>query len=410
MMSHFKSLPVFRDPLYRKVLYAEWTLLFVAIFFGTLAWRFLPPNRDAALHIGPSIFLLTILALLSIYMPLKQGLTVKTLFLLFELALITVASILGVARFVSTLYMIFVAKSCLLLDRKFVWVSVLIGFLAQVVSSAWVLKWTEPVFRILPWGEALPGIFSGSFLLNISFGALMVVVALLMLSLIAEQKLRLEQERLSKEVQQLATELERTRIAREIHDSLGHTLTSLKIQLEVSRRFSQRDQARSQEALGIAEQLASRSLTDVRMALQSIRNADFDLKEAIASLIEEVNESGSLKIQFNDNQQNIDPRRGYQLFRIVQECITNTLKHAQASIVTINLRPQEGGVEVEVKDNGLGIADAASKGDGFGLKGIKERVAALQGRCSIESSPGQGTTVKAWIPVTKLEEPAVPSG
>jgi signal transduction histidine kinase len=409
MMSHFKSLPVFRDPLYRKVLYAEWTLLFVAIFFGTLAWRFSPPH-EAAPHIGPSIVLLTVIAALSIYLPVKHGQVVRFLFIVLEIAIVTMASIFGVARFVSTLYMVFVAKACLLLDRKGLWTSVFLGFLAQVLSSAWKLKYTEDVFKIRDWGEVLPWLVSGSFLLNISFGALMVVVALLTLSLIAEQKLRLEQERLTKEVEQLATELERTRIAREIHDSLGHTLTSLKIQLEVSRRFSDRDQARSQEALGIAEQLASRSLTDVRMALQSIRNADFDVKEAICGLIEEVNEAGAVKIEFKDHSQHVDPRRGYQLFRIVQECVTNTLKHAQASAVTVSMRSQDGGVEVEVKDNGLGITDGPGKGDGFGLKGIKERIAALEGKYAIESSPGKGTSVKAWIPLIKSEEPAVPSG
>src|SRR4029450_11420868 len=191
-------------------------------------------------------------------------------------------------------------------------------------------------------------LFVGSVLMTYGVIVIMVLVALLTLALAAEQRSRLKAESLSKEVEQLATQLERTRIAREIHDSLGHTLTSLNIQLEVARKFSQVDSARSAEALQPAKELASQTLTDMRMAVQSIRQADFNFEQELESLVDRIRRSQTLEIDCKLDLPSLPLTTSYQLYRVIQECLTNVLKHAEASKVGIELSHKTGQVEVSI--------------------------------------------------------------
>jgi signal transduction histidine kinase len=208
----------------------------------------------------------------------------------------------------------------------------------------------------------------------------------------------MEADRMSREVENLATELERTRIAQEIHDSLGHTLTSLNIQLEVARKFSERDQKRSFEALELAKQLASQSLTDVRTAIQSIRHPDFDLKEAVNTLAKQIRQSQTLEVNVNIEDSEISTTIAYQLFRIIQECLTNVMKHAQASEVSVVLTRDAKRIELVVSDNGNGLA-TQGKSQGFGIRGMQERVESMHGTVNLQSQPGKGTSLQVSIPL-----------
>jgi signal transduction histidine kinase len=166
-----------------------------------------------------------------------------------------------------------------------------------------------------------------SLMLNATYGTLMVVVAVLMLSLLSEQHLRVETERLARENEKLGAELERMRIAREIHDTLGHSLTSLKLQLELADRLIDSDPEKARAALTQAEGLAARSLTDTRVALQSMRQAQFDFVPAVRQLVAEVEANSQLQVhlQLAETLPPPPPPVAYQL------CVARIIdEHAQA--------------------------------------------------------------------------------
>lgn len=382
------------DPLARRVTYAHWFLLTFTLSFETLALVFSPLQRE---RVACCIGLLAVLALLSIRWPENKPLPQRVAQMVLELLLITVASSIGFSRWTWPLYLTVLARSVLLLQGRYIWRLVLTAFICQeswYVSS--LMFGHSPVAS--SWPVNLATCIVAAFLLTGTYGAFMVIVAWLMLALLNEQRLRVETERLGDENQALATKLERSRIAREIHDTLGHSLTSLKIQLELGRRLMAVDDKRAVEAIEQAEQLAARSLTDTRVALQSVRNSDFDFEIALKQLIEEVHAGGKLVVSSKVNPVQIPNATSYQLYRVVQESITNTLKHAKAANVFIELTHDGSQVKLEIQDDGRGF-DGACATDGIGLQGIRERISSLQGIVQIESELDRGTKVTAQVPL-----------
>lgn len=386
--------------LHRKVTYFEWILIVICGLAEYVFLSFAHPSPSAPNLVISLIFLL-IVFLLSFVIPARSTYWDRMCFLFLEIVLLTGCSASGLSRVVAPLYMVSVAKSCLLLDRTgqaIIFVTALLTNFANGCFKAYIMM---PQIQANPF--SLGSIFSligASFVENYATFAMIVLVEILTLTLVSEQKARLEAERLSKEVESLATELERTRIAQEIHDSLGHTLTTLNIQLEVARKFAERDQKRSSEALELAKQLASQSLTDVRTAIQSIRQPDFDLSESINTLAKQINQSQSLKILLDISEDNkeIPKAIGYQLFRIAQECLTNVMKHAEATEVKVELKADSKKIELRVSDNGKGLPENL-KLNGFGIRGMQERVESMHGNLDIQSSPGGGTRLQVSIPL-----------
>lgn len=397
------SLKFFHHPLYRKVLYFQWALIGLAAILEGLAWRFAPPDAQAA-NIGLSLVLLLAMAVQSLFVPLDRPWWQRLFYLCVEIALIAASSMCGVARFISPLFIVSVAKASLLLDRTGLLIALSAAFLCQVLSAGYKIYLAAPGLRSAPFSLWLSSSLAGSALIvTFTYGSLMVLVAVLVRSLLKEQQSRLATERLSAQVEALARDLERTRIAREIHDSLGHTLTALKIQLAVAHQFFDRDKIRSRQALQLAEELAARSLTDVRRAVESIRHADFDFKEAVAALAEEAQAQESLSVSLKLDLPDIPPAKGYQLYRIIQESITNTLKHAGATQISVNVLQSSGNIHLLIQDDGRGLEAGAEDCEGFGLAGIRERVESLKGTVEFHSdSDGQaskGACLKAVIPL-----------
>lgn len=399
-----KTTPVFYYDLYAKVLYFEWALLLICGIAEAFALTFAPPDLTAP-DLRVSLIILSIVGLLSLIVPTKGSYWDRFCFLLLELMLITGATAAGLARFLFPLFVIVVAKSCLLLDRRGM---LLTSFGALVATITWA------AFKIhLQWPWILAQGFTPRAVLTLITGSLiyvyvalvlMVLVAMLTTALQGEKRSRLETERLSKEVQGLATELERSRIAREIHDSLGHTLTSLNIQLDVARRLQDREPERCAEAINTAKELASQSLTDVRMALQSIRNnSDFNFKEAVNGLVKDVQQAeNKMDVQLNLNVTDVPASVGFQLYRVIQECMTNVLKHANASEVRIALDQSAETLTLQVSDNGCGLNNSQPTA-GFGILGMQERIQGLNGTVAISAAPNQGTNIEVQIPLKPVE-------
>jgi signal transduction histidine kinase len=199
-----------------------------------------------------------------------------------------------------------------------------------------------------------------------------------------------------------AQELERTRLARELHDETGQALTSILLGLKsLEERV---DSGEGRTAASELRQLVVATLQDVRRLAVELRPAaldDFGLVPALERLRDTVSEQAPISV---DVQSSLDDRRlpteiETMLYRTVQEALTNVVKHAEASRVTVRLSKGDNTVLLVVHDDGKGF-DPQSAGDGgLGLIGMRERVALLRGRFTVEASAGAGTMLKVEVPV-----------
>lgn len=166
---------------------------------------------------------------------------------------------------------------------------------------------------------------------------------------------------------------ERLRIARDLHDVLGHHLTALSLQLEVANQLSQ-DSAKT--PIRRAQELARLLLADVRAAVADIRDSNpLDIVSAIQALLQDLT-SVAIRLEVADNLVITDARVAEVLFRCAQEAITNVLKHSNASECVLQLQMRSGRVTLQVKDNGHCNKAAVA---GYGLTGMRERLASLDG-------------------------------
>jgi signal transduction histidine kinase len=200
-----------------------------------------------------------------------------------------------------------------------------------------------------------------------------------------------------------AQELERTRLARELHDQTGQALTSILLGLKSLEERVETDEGRA--AAAELRELVVSTLQEVRRLAVELRPAaldDFGLVAALERLRDTVTEQSGVAV---DVQSRLEVERlpaatETALYRIVQEALTNVVKHAVATRVTVRLSQGEKAVTLVVQDDGKGFEEASARDGGLGLIGMRERVALLGGRFTIESSEGAGTMLKAEVPLS----------
>lgn len=218
----------------------------------------------------------------------------------------------------------------------------------------------------------------------------------------AREQLELANRQLAEyaaEVERLATLRERNRLARDVHDSLGHYLTVLNVQLEIVTKLMEADPARAREAAVRAKELASEGLAEVRRSVAALRPSPLDdqpLPQAIRHLADDTREAG-LMVSFEQtgSVRQLSPQVETVLYRVAQEALTNIRKHAHASTVDVQLSFDPETVRLRVHDNGIGRRAAQ---DDFGLIGLRERVAALDGTVRAENHPEGGFWVEVSLP------------
>ena len=199
-----------------------------------------------------------------------------------------------------------------------------------------------------------------------------------------------------------AQELERRRLARELHDETGQALTSILLGLKALEE--RLDEAGSRAAAAELRELLVATLQDVRRLAVELRPSaldDFGLVAALERLAASISEQTGIEIDFEPalTTERLPDEVETALYRIVQESLTNVVKHAKARNVSILLSRKPGAVKAVVEDDGRGFDPARDTGDGFGLVGMRERLALLGGRLEVESSEGAGTTVAAEVPL-----------
>ncbi|WP_440268425.1 sensor histidine kinase [Dyella sp.] len=196
---------------------------------------------------------------------------------------------------------------------------------------------------------------------------------------------------------------ERNRIARNIHDTLAQGFTGVIVQLEAAEDASRRGLGYEAERhIVAAKTLARESLSEARRSVRAIRPRPLEeneLTEALRSLFARMTEGAAIDVDFKvaGFAHALPPHWEENLFRITQEMLTNTLRHAQASHMAATITFSSAGVRLEFADDGHGF-DPTATSEGYGLLGMRERVGAMGGQMDVRSSSGSGAKISIWLP------------
>jgi two-component system, NarL family, sensor histidine kinase DevS len=197
-------------------------------------------------------------------------------------------------------------------------------------------------------------------------------------------------------------EVERRRLARELHDETGQALTSILLGLRAVDEAGSGDDVA--KAVADLRELVVATLQDVRRLAVQLRPKaldDFGLVPALERLAQTFSESSGIGVQLEATlgDERLPAEVETTIYRIVQEALTNVVKHAEATEVSILLVRRDSTVTAVLEDNGAGFRPEAARSDSLGLEGMRERVALHDGRLTVESAPGAGTTLRVEVPL-----------
>lgn len=223
----------------------------------------------------------------------------------------------------------------------------------------------------------------------------------------AEREIRNSREQLrnlSAHLQSVREE-ERTRMAREIHDELGQGLTALKMDVSWLNRRLLKEDATFKNKLASMEEVIDRTIQTVQKLSGELRPGmldDLGLAAAIEWQAEDFQKRTGIdcEVSLSTEETLLNRDQSTTMFRIFQETLTNVIRHARATKVTVRLEEQNGSIVLEVTDNGRGITEAEIRdAKSFGLIGMRERVEFIDGEVTIIGSPGKGTRITVTLPL-----------
>lgn len=212
----------------------------------------------------------------------------------------------------------------------------------------------------------------------------------------------------AEQVEELATAKERNRLARDIHDSLGHYLTVINVQLEKALAFRDNKPREADQAVGAAKTLASEALHEIRRSVSALRAAreqeHFSASAAIQALAERMQGQPPIAVQIEGEDAGYAGESLMALYRAAQEGLTNIQKHAGVCQARLELRFAKDEATLLLSDNGRGYdqtcleARLPGRDGGYGLQGLQERLELAGGSLLMESKPGAGTRMLACVP------------
>jgi signal transduction histidine kinase len=201
-------------------------------------------------------------------------------------------------------------------------------------------------------------------------------------------------------LEQLSVSRERNRLARELHDTLAHTLSGLAVQLDALETVAQPLSPRAERMLGHALVTTREGLNETRRALQDLRATpleDLGLALALKNLAKSSADLWELPLTLDIQEDvgNLAPEVEQAYYRVAQEALDNIARHAEAGAVTVSLTRADSRLTLTVSDDGRGIAPNTDLGDDhFGIQGMRERAVLIGGTLEIDAHPGQGTTLR----------------
>jgi len=232
-----------------------------------------------------------------------------------------------------------------------------------------------------------------------------------LLRAVADQvALALRTAALSAEGRERAVLEERTRLAREIHDTLAQQLTAIVLQLEAAEAFVPRDRGRARSAVVEAREQARSALQEARRSVWNLRPTSLDATGLVGAITLEARRweqrtGVATRVRGADLPVDlaVEPQAEVALFRIVQEALNNVAKHSQAAAVEVRVEQRDHSLVLAIADDGAGflVTDGGDeRRDTFGLVGMEERARLIGGTLDVESSPGSGTTVTITVPLS----------
>jgi len=205
-------------------------------------------------------------------------------------------------------------------------------------------------------------------------------------------------------LEQLTVSRERNRVARELHDTLAHSLTALAVQLETVKAYWDVDAAKARVLLDQSLASTRSGAEETRRALKALRASpleDLGLLEALRQLAESSAARSQLDLSLSlpDNVPNLPPDVAQTVYRVAQEALENVVRHASATHLSLSLARSEVGLHLEISDDGIGFdVFGAGQLGRLGLVGLRERAALAGANIDIRSKPEQGTTITLEVP------------
>ncbi|BBD60501.1 periplasmic sensor signal transduction histidine kinase [Nostoc sp. HK-01] len=385
---------------FRFLLYLEWILLTLAISTSTFPD---PSPRFANQFPELTIGCLIIFGFMGLRLPTGKPIY-KIIYTAIEIILLFITGMFGgrVARLFPFIYLILVTRSCLIFQLPGRLVVTGLSF------SLFLMTLNARLPRALP-PQAQERFRFITFNTALLFGLSLIFVLLLMNTVLSERQSRehlaIANEKLRRyalRIENQATLEERTRIAREIHDSLGHSLTALNLQLETALKLWQSNPEKAQTFLSRAKELGSKALKDVRQSVSTIRVNPLQektLEQAISVLLEDFHRANCVSPRcFINLDYSPPPEINIALYRIIQESLTNISKYAKATEVILALTSTKKSLRLMVQDNGIGF-DIQQNTTGFGLHSMRDRTLALGGEFKINTTPNSGCQIIVDIPL-----------
>jgi signal transduction histidine kinase len=387
---------------FRFLLYTEWLMLgSCGIMAAIEAWQrqSLPVQH---------IFILVALGVMGWMLP--GGKTpLRYLYTAIEIGLIFYGTTLGYLHILPTLYLIVLIRSCFLFEPPGRWIVAGLSLMLFLVHQVQYLRMVAP---LMVSNVQQQQIWMHQVAEVLMFGLGLFFVSQLVSTLLAERRtqeqLSLAHEQLREyalQIEDLAAVQERNRIAREIHDSLGHALTTLNVQLQTALKLWHRDPIEAKPFLEQAQQLGKVAMQEVRQSVHALRAdvvAEEPLEQAIAHLVKEFEQSTGIRVSTQMHLQTVLPAQmAKTIYRVVQEALTNICKHAEATTVQLNLQQTVDRLYLSIQDNGCGFQPQVKSG-GFGLHGMQERIMAFHGSFRIEAEPGAGCCILVELPLQEV--------
>jgi signal transduction histidine kinase len=199
-------------------------------------------------------------------------------------------------------------------------------------------------------------------------------------------------------LEELTVSRERNRMARELHDTLAHSLTALSVLLETVKAYWMIDSKKAQQLLDRSLKITREGTEETRRALKSLRASPLEdlglglaVKQLTLSAVDRAGLKTIMRIPDEINLLTNDEQQG--VYRIAQETIENVIKHANASQITISIDEDDDEFRMSISDDGIGYREEGNKEGGFGILGMRERANLVGGELKIQSKKGEGCTV-----------------
>lgn len=207
-------------------------------------------------------------------------------------------------------------------------------------------------------------------------------------------------QKYSERSEELAKLKERNRLAREIHDTVGHCLTGISLGLAATAELGRTEPEKVSDQIARLDELSRQGLLDIRRSLKELRPDMLErrtISAALRALAQEINGCSSRRVEVSieGDADSINPGLEEVVYRVVQESITNAVRHGDARKVSVRLVAAPDSLRLDVADDGAGCAAVS---EGFGLSYMRERVIAHDGFLEVESAPGKGFRVSVYIP------------